>query len=116
MAFNNSLTARLDELRSRNTQRITNDSSNNSSNTATPFRYSGSFMSPTQPLSNPTNPAETPNLQRRFTGDLTKMSSMAPIGQAPGSMGTMTSNVSSEASDGIPAAVSSCALNLQRAF
>ncbi len=75
MAFNNSLTARLDELRSRNPPRI---HSENSTGQNTPFRYSGSFMNPQSQSSN-----DVPNLQRRFTTDLSKITQVAPIGQQP---------------------------------
>lgn len=77
MAFNNSLTARLDELRSPNPPRMANETSKNQGN---PFRYSGSFMSPPQ---NTQASSDAPSLQRRFTADLSKMSSITPIGQMP---------------------------------
>lgn len=76
MAFNNSLTERLDQLRSRNQNNRMH--SENSTGQNTPFRYSGSFMTSQAPT-----PTETPNLQRRFTTDLSKMQQLAPIGQQP---------------------------------
>ena len=82
MAFNNnSLSARLDELRSRNPPRL---HSENTTGQSTPsFRYSGSFMSPPQTQT----PTETPNLQRRFTTDLIKMQQIGPVGQQSNSGG-----------------------------
>lgn len=76
MAFNNSLTERLDQLRSRNQNNRMHSESSTGQNT--PFRYSGSFMAPQAPT-----PIETPNLQRRFTTDLSKMQHLATIGQQP---------------------------------
>ena len=85
MSLNNSLTARLDELRSRNLSRL---HSENTTGQSTPsFRHSGSFMSPPQA---PT-PIEPPNLQRRFTTDLSKMQpQVPPIGQQLGNGGSST--------------------------
>ena len=77
MAFNNSLTSRLDDLRSKN---LPATSSENHSGYTTPSRYSGSFMtSHSQPSSD-----TRASLQRRFTTDLGKMSTLTPIGQQPG--------------------------------
>ena len=73
----NALTNRLDELRSRNHQ-VT--ASETSSGYTTPSRYSGSFMQSHSSTS--TNDARA-NLQRRFTTDLSKMSTLPPIGQQP---------------------------------
>ncbi|KAL8947591.1 MAG: hypothetical protein Q9222_006143 [Ikaeria aurantiellina] len=78
MAYNNALTSRLDELRSRNSQTATT-SSENSSGYNTPSRYSGSFMnSHSQSFSD-----TRASLQRRFTTDLSKMPNLTPIGQQP---------------------------------
>lgn len=78
MAFNNNaLTARLDELRSRNPPRIPSESNTGPS---TPFRYSGSYMSNNPPQLPPSSGTETPSLQRRFTMDMSKMP-IAPIGE-----------------------------------
>ncbi|KAG8526279.1 uncharacterized protein KY384_000272 [Bacidia gigantensis] len=77
MAFNNNLAARLDELRSPNPSRM--HSENTTGQNTPSFRYSGSFMSP----NNNQTPIETPNLQRRFTTDLSKMQNIGPIGQPP---------------------------------
>ena len=81
----NSLSARLDELRSRNPTRL--HSENTTGHNTPSFRYSGSFMSPPQSQT----PNETPNLQRRFTTDLSKMQNqaMTPIGQPPASSGAV---------------------------
>ena len=76
MAFNNSLTSRLDELRSRNPAGTATDSP---PAFTTPSRYSGSFMTT---HSNSSNDARA-SLQRRFTTDLSKMPTLAPIGQQP---------------------------------
>lgn len=76
MSLNNSLTARLDELRSRNQSRMTSE---NNQGPGTPLRYSGSFMTNTQQAA--TASTENPGLQRRFTADLSKMAAVAPIGQ-----------------------------------
>lgn len=76
MAFNNSLSSRLDDLRSRNPQSTTSE---NTSGYTTPSRYSGSFMTT---HSHQTNDARA-SLQRRFTTDLSKMSTLTPIGQPP---------------------------------
>ena len=76
MAFNNSLTSRLDDLRSKNPQAT---SSENNSGYTTPSRYSGSFMTSHSQPSNDTRAS----LQRRFTTDLSKMSTLTPIGQQP---------------------------------
>ena len=78
MAFNNNaLTARLDELRSRNPPRV---SSENNTGQNTPFRYSGSYMPNNPPQMPPSSGSETPNNQRRFTADMSKMP-IAPIGE-----------------------------------
>ena len=75
MAFNNSITARYDELRSPNPP-----ASSTSTGTTTPSRYSGSFM---QSHSQSYNDARA-SLQRRQTTDLGKMPlSITPIGQGP---------------------------------
>lgn len=85
MSLNNSLTARLDELRSRNLSRL--HSENTTGQNPPSFRHSGSFMSPPQPQ----NPMEPPDLQRRFTTDLSKMQpQVAPIGQQLGNAGSAT--------------------------
>lgn len=85
MSINNSLTARLDELRSRNISRL--HSENTTGQNTPSFRHSGSFMSPPQA---PT-PIEPPNLQRRFTTDLSKMQpQVPPIGQQMGNGGGTT--------------------------
>ncbi|KAL6720161.1 hypothetical protein ACLMJK_002082 [Lecanora helva] len=78
MAFNNSITARYDELRSPNPP-----SSSNSTGTKTSAsRYSGSFLqNHSQALSNDSRTS----LQRRQTTDLSKMPAMTPIGQQPAS-------------------------------
>lgn len=76
MAFNNSLTSRLEDLRSRNPQSITSE---NATGYTTPSRYSGSFMTT---HSQPSNDVRT-SLQRRFTTDLGKMPTLPPIGQQP---------------------------------
>ncbi|KAL9131734.1 MAG: hypothetical protein Q9217_000409 [Psora testacea] len=84
MALNNSLTARLDELRSRNAPRL--HSENTTGQNTPSFRYSGSFMSPPQAQT----PIEAPNLQRRFTTDLSKMQQMAAsVGQQPSNGGSV---------------------------
>lgn len=77
MAFNNSLTSRLDDLRSKNPQATSSETNNGYT---TPSRYSGSFMTS---HSQPSNDARA-SLQRRFTTDLSKMSTLTPIGQQPG--------------------------------
>ena len=84
MAFNNnSLSARLDELRSRNPPRL--HSENTTGQNTPSFRYSGSFMSPSQTQT----PTETPNLQRRFTTDLSKMQQIGPVGQQSNNSGAV---------------------------
>ena len=83
MAFNNSLTARLDELRSRNVPRLHSETTTGQNTPS--FRYSGSFMSTPQTQT----PIEAPNLQRRFTTDLSKMQQIAPIGQQPSQGGSI---------------------------
>ena len=82
MAYN-SLSARLDELRSRNSSRYHSETTTGQNTPS--FRYSGSFMSPAQSQT----PIETPNLQRRFTTDLGKMQNqgVTPIGQPPNTNG-----------------------------
>ena len=78
MAFNNNaLTARLDELRSRNPPRVPSESNTGQN---TPFRYSGSYMSSSQQPLTSSSVGEPPNLQRRFTADMSKMP-IAPIGE-----------------------------------
>ncbi len=78
MAFNNNaLTARLDELRSRNPPRVPSEGNTGQN---TPFRYSGSYMGTSQQQLPASSGAEPPSLQRRFTADLSKMS-IAPIGE-----------------------------------
>ncbi len=77
MASSNALTNRLDELRSRNHQ-VT--SSETSSGYTTPSRYSGSFMPSHSSSSNNDTRA---SLQRRFTTDLSKMPTLPPIGHQP---------------------------------
>lgn len=74
MAFNNSLSTRLEELRSRNPQ---STASENTTGYTTPSRYSGSFMTT---HSHPSNDVRA-SLQRRFTTDLSKMPTLTPIGQ-----------------------------------
>ena len=73
MAFNNSITARYDELRS------PNPPSNPTTGTTTPSRYSGSFMQSHSQSFNDTRAS----LQRRQTTDLSKMPAITPIGQQP---------------------------------
>ena len=78
MAFNNNaLTARLDELRSRNPPRV--PSEGNTGQT-TPFRYSGSYMTTSQQQIPTSSGGDAPSLQRRFTADMSKMP-IAPIGE-----------------------------------
>ncbi|KAL8641693.1 MAG: hypothetical protein Q9228_001524 [Teloschistes exilis] len=78
MAYNNALTSRLDELRSRNSSTAAT-ASEASSGYTTPSRYSGSFMtSHSQSASD-----NRASLQRRFTTDLSKMPNLTPIGQPP---------------------------------
>ncbi len=74
----NSLTSHLEELRSPN---LPSTTSENSKGYTTPSRYSGSFMT-THSQSSSDGRA---NLQRRFTTDLGKMSTLTPIGQPPAS-------------------------------
>ncbi|MCJ1471265.1 hypothetical protein MMC07_009913 [Pseudocyphellaria aurata] len=76
MAFNNSLSTRLEELRSRNPQSTTSE---NPTGYTAPSRYSGSFMAS---HSHPSNDVRA-SLQRRFTTDLGKMPTLTPIGQQP---------------------------------
>ncbi|KAL8717901.1 MAG: hypothetical protein Q9225_004911 [Loekoesia sp. 1 TL-2023] len=78
MAYNNALTSRLDELRSRNPSTATTTSESSSGYT-TPSRYSGSFMTSHSQSVNDTRAS----LQRRFTTDLSKMPNLTPIGQQP---------------------------------
>ena len=73
MAFNNSITARYDELRS------PNPPSNPTTGATTPSRYSGSFMQSHSQSFNDTRAS----LQRRQTTDLSKMPPITPIGQQP---------------------------------
>lgn len=76
MAFNNSLSSRLEDLRSRNPQSTTSE---NTTGYTTPSRYSGSFMT-----SHPHSSSDVrTSLQRRFTTDLGKMSTLPPIGPQP---------------------------------
>ena len=78
MAFNNNaLTARLDELRSRNPPRVPSESNTGQN---TPFRYSGSYMTTSQQQLPSSSGGETPALPRRFTADMSKMP-IAPIGE-----------------------------------
>ena len=78
MASSNSLSSRLEELRSRNPQSPPGEITYSGYNT--PNRYSGSFMpSHSQPSS---NDART-SLQRRFTADSGNMPTLTPIGQQP---------------------------------
>ncbi|KAL8807010.1 MAG: hypothetical protein Q9182_000991 [Xanthomendoza sp. 2 TL-2023] len=79
MAYNNALTNRLDELRSRNAPITTSTTSENSSGYTTPARYSGSFMTS---HSQSINDARA-SLQRRFTTDMSKLPNLTPIGQQP---------------------------------
>lgn len=81
MAYNNALTSRLDELRSRNAPITTTTvtTSENSSGYTTPARYSGSFMTS---HSQSINDARA-SLQRRFTTDMSKVPNLTPIGQQP---------------------------------
>lgn len=74
MAFNNALSTRLEELRSRNPQ---STASENTTGYTIPSRYSGSFMTT---HSHPSNDVRA-SLQRRFTTDLSKMPTLTPIGQ-----------------------------------
>ena len=75
MAFNNSITARYDELRSPNPPL-----NSNPTGTKTPSRYSGSFLpNHSQTFGNDSRSS----LQRRQTTDLGKMAAMTPIGQQP---------------------------------
>ena len=71
MAFNNSISSRLGDLRYRNNPTSTSESQ---SGYTTPSRYSGSFMN------NPPSEARA-SLQRRFTTDLSKMQPLSTIGQ-----------------------------------
>ena len=78
MASSNSLSSRLEDLRSRNPQSPPGESTY--SGYSTPVRYSGSFMpSHSQQTFNDTRG----NLQRRFTTDSGKVPVLAPIGQQP---------------------------------
>lgn len=79
MAYNNALTSRLDELRSRNAPITTTTTSESSSGYTTPARYSGSFMTS---HSQSINDARA-SLQRRFTTDMSKVPNLTPIGQQP---------------------------------
>ena len=74
MAFNNSITARYDELRSPNPP-----SSSATTGTTTPSRYSGSFMQSHSQSFGDTRAS----VQRRQTTDLSKMPAITPIGQQP---------------------------------
>lgn len=76
MAFNNSITARYDELRSPNPPAT----SNGTGGTTPSSRYSGSFL-PNH--SQPFGSEARASLQRRQTTDLSKMPPMTPIGQQP---------------------------------
>ena len=77
MAFSNSLTSRLDDLRSRNSQFMASEPS---PAYTVPARYSGSFMTTHSQSSSDARG----NLQRRFTTDMTKMPPpQTPIGQPP---------------------------------
>ena len=76
MASSNSLSSRLEELRSRNPQSPPGEITYSGYNT--PTRYSGSFMpSHSQPASN--DPRKS--LQRRFTADSDAAPTLTPIGQ-----------------------------------
>ncbi|MCJ1287538.1 hypothetical protein MMC26_006890 [Xylographa opegraphella] len=76
MASSNSLSSRLEELRSRNPQSPPGEITYSGYNT--PNRYSGSFMpSHSQPVSNDARA----NLQRRFTADSGNVPTLTPIGQ-----------------------------------
>ena len=104
MAFNNSLTARLDELRSsRNSGRLSND--NNGGNNAIPFRLSGGFQGQGPFSSNSTD--SNPIASRRLTGDFPKPPTMAPIGQMPSNAANGTPAVSMDTQEPNPAIVSS---------
>ena len=96
MALNNSLTARLDDLRSRNPARL--HSENTTGQNTPSFRYSGSFMSPPQVQT----PIDTPNLQRRFTTDLSKMQQIVPFGQQANQGGSVDRSATVSASSIIP--------------
>lgn len=86
MAFNNSITARYDELRSPNPP-----PSSTSTGTTTPSRYSGSFM---QSHSSQSFNDARASLQRRQTTDLSKMPpSITPIGQQPSSQTSQSGEV-----------------------
>ncbi|KAL9606417.1 MAG: hypothetical protein Q9179_000437 [Wetmoreana sp. 5 TL-2023] len=78
MAYNNALTSRLDELRSRNPSAAATTSESSSGYT-TPSRYSGSFMTSHSQSAGDTRAS----LQRRFTTDMSKMPNLTPIGQQP---------------------------------
>ena len=76
MASTNSLSSRLEELRSRNPQSPPGESVY--SGYTTPTRYSGSFMTSHQSA----NDTRT-NLQRRFTADSNTVPILSPIGHQP---------------------------------
>jgi hypothetical protein len=78
MASNNSLSSRLEELRSRNPQSPPGESTYSGYNT--PTRYSGSFM---QSHSQSTSTEARGSLQRRFTTDSGTLPTLTPIGQQP---------------------------------
>ncbi|MCJ1244292.1 mRNA binding protein puf3, partial [Trapelia coarctata] len=78
MASNNSLSSRLEELRSRNPQSPPSESTYSGYNT--PTRYSGSFM---QSHSQSTSTEARGSLQRRFTTDSGNLPTLTPIGQQP---------------------------------
>ncbi|MCJ1399136.1 hypothetical protein MMC11_002338 [Xylographa trunciseda] len=78
MASNNSLSTRLEELRSRNPQSPPGEITYSGYNT--PNRYSGSFM-PSH--SQPSSSDARASLQRRFTTDSGNVPTLTPIGQQP---------------------------------
>ena len=76
MASGNSLSSRLEELRSRNPQSPPGESVY--SGYTTPTRYSGSFMTSHQTTSDTRT-----SLQRRFTADSNSVPMLPPIGHQP---------------------------------
>ena len=78
MSTSNSLSSRLEELRSRNPQSPPGELAY--SGYTTPTRYSGSFM-PSH--SQATSSEARSSLQRRFTADSGNVPTLTPIGQQP---------------------------------
>lgn len=97
MASSNSLTNRLDGLRSRNPQ---TNSTEPSSGYTTPSRYASNFM-PSH--SQPTSTAERGSLYRRNTNEAGMLPNLAPIGQQPG-----TTNQGTQMSGGVEYPASVC--------